>query len=425
MVSWHKINQLVLVRQDHYNPFKEKRMRQLPNVRSQSLLWIALISLVLGACSSPMKMVETGNYDQAIELAVKRLAGKKNKKVKYVQALEEAFTKITARDMAMAENLKREGRPENWTKINAIYQQIKYRQDKISPLLPLIDKDGIKANFRFVKVEGLERESRENAAEFLYADARQSLARAKDGDRMEARRAYNQLEKVGRYYRDYKDKDQLMDLAQELGTSYILFEMTNNAPVVLPLGFDREITRMSVNDLNSKWKEYHLRQQEGVEYDYKVVMNITDINVSPGVVQERQYVDDREIEDGFDYVLDENGNVKKDTAGNDIKVPRNVIIRAEVLETYQNKVANVTGRLEYIDLRKNQIIDTDQIAVEAIFENYAATFRGDERALTKESRNRIGNRPVPFPDNEDLLFTAAEQMKPVIKRKISRTHVLM
>lgn len=372
-----------------------------------------------------MKMVETGNYDQAIELAVKRLAGKKNKKVKYVQALEEAFTKITARDMAMAENLKREGRPENWTKINAIYQQIKYRQDKISPLLPLIDKDGIKANFRFVKVEGLERESRENAAEFLYADARQSLARAKDGDRMEARRAYNQLEKVGRYYRDYKDKDQLMDLAQELGTSYILFEMTNNAPVVLPLGFDREITRMSVNDLNSKWKEYHLRQQEGVEYDYKVVMNITDINVSPGVVQERQYVDDREIEDGFDYVLDENGNVKKDTAGNDIKVPRNVIIRAEVLETYQNKVANVTGRLEYIDLRKNQIIDTDQIAVEAIFENYAATFRGDERALTKESRNRIGNRPVPFPDNEDLLFTAAEQMKPVIKRKISRTHVLM
>lgn len=400
-------------------------MRQLPNVRSQSLLWIALISLVLGACSSPMKMVETGNYDQAIELAVKRLAGKKNKKVKYVQALEEAFTKITARDMAMAENLKREGRPENWTKINAIYQQIKYRQDKISPLLPLIDKDGIKANFRFVKVEGLERESRENAAEFLYADARQSLARAKDGDRMEARRAYNQLEKVGRYYRDYKDKDQLMDLAQELGTSYILFEMTNNAPVVLPLGFDREITRMSVNDLNSKWKEYHLRQQEGVEYDYKVVMNITDINVSPGVVQERQYVDDREIEDGFDYVLDENGNVKKDTAGNDIKVPRNVIIRAEVLETYQNKVANVTGRLEYIDLRKNQIIDTDQIAVEAIFENYAATFRGDERALTKESRNRIGNRPVPFPDNEDLLFTAAEQMKPVIKRKISRTHVLM
>lgn len=400
-------------------------MRQLPNFSNRSILWIALLAFVLGACASPMKMVERGNYDQAIEMAVKRLAGKKNKKVKYVQALEEAFSKITARDMAMAENLKREGRPENWTKINAIYKGIKYRQDKISPLLPLIDKDGIKANFRFVKVEGLERESREKAAAFLYEDARRSLALAKEGDRLAARKAYDQLEKIGRYYSNYKDQAQLMDLAHELGTSYILFEMINNAPVLLPLGFEREITRMSVNDLNNKWKEYHIRQQSGIEYDYKVVMNITDINISPGVVKERQYVEDREIEDGFDYVLDQNGNVKKDTSGNDIKIPRRVIISAEVLETYQSKAANVIGRLEYIDLQRNQVMDTDQIAVEAIFENYAATFRGDERALSKESRRRIGNRPVPFPENEDLLFTAAEQMKPVIKNKISRTRIII
>lgn len=386
---------------------------------------VILCALILGACASPMKMVETGNYDEAIEIALKRLVGKKKKKVKYVLALEEAFAKITARDMDMAQNLEREGQPENWEKINAIYKRIKNRQDKITPLLPLIDQDGIKANFRFVKVEGLERASREKAAEFLYADARRHLSAAKDGDKLAARKAHRQLEKIGRYYRNYKDKGQLMDLAHDLGTSYVLFEMTNNAPVVLPLGFEREITRMSVNDINSKWKEYHVRQQAGIDYDYKVVMNITDINISPGVVQERQYVDDREIEDGFDYVLDENGNVMKDTSGNDIKVPRRVIIKAEVLETYQNKAANVIGRLEYIDLERNQIVDTDQVAVEAIFENYAATFRGDERALSQESRQRIGNRPLPFPENEDLLFTAAEQMKPVIKRKISRTRIII
>ena len=242
---------------------------------------------------------------------------------------------------------------------------------------------------------------------------------------MAAREAYTQLDKIKRYYTSYRDRNQLMNLAQELGTSYILFQMTNNAPVVLPLGLEKEITRMSVNDLNSKWKEYHTRQQSETEYDYKIVMKITDIQVSPGVVKERQYVDDREIEDGFDYVLDENGNVKKDTAGNDIKVPRMVVIRAEVLETYQNKAANVSGQLEYIDLKQNQIIKTDRIAVEAIFENYAATFRGDDRALSKESRQRIGNRPLPFPENEDLLFTAAEQLKPVIKEKISRARMII
>jgi hypothetical protein len=399
-------------------------MKRLPLLQ-KSTGFLAIISLVLASCASPMKLVETGNYDQAIELAVKKLAGKKTKKTKYVMALEDAFYKTTTRDMAFADQLKKEGRPENWQKINDIYKKIRRRQDKIKPLLPLIDKDGIKADFRFVKVEGLELESKEKAATFLYEDARRLLTLAKEGDKMAAREAYTQLEKIKRYYTSFRDRTQLMNLAQELGTSYILFQMTNNAPVVLPLGFEREITRMSVNDLNSRWKEYHTRQQSEIEYDYKVVMNITAIQVSPGVVQERQYVDDREIEDGFDYVLDENGNVKKDTAGNDIKVPRIVVIRAEVLETYQNKAANVSGQLEYIDLRQNQIINTDRIAVEAIFENYAATFRGDDRALSKESKQRIGNRPLPFPENEDLLFTAAEQLKPVIKEKIARARIII
>lgn len=399
-------------------------MKQLPFL-NKSIGFLALISLVLASCTSPMKLVESGDFDQAIELSVKKLAGKKTKKTKYVMALEEAFEKITSRDMALAENLKQEGRPENWEKINDIYKKVKRRQDKISPLLPLIDKEGIKANFRFVKVDGLERESRDKAAAFLYEDARNSLAQAKEGDKMAARNAYRQLEKIGQYYTNYKDRTQLMDLAQELGTSYILFEMVNNAPVVLPIGFERELMRISTNDLNDRWKEYHTRQQTGIDYDFKVVMNMTAILVSPGLVQEREYVDSKEIEDGFDYVLDANGNVKKDTSGNDIKVPRRVIIRSKVFETYQNKVANVSGRLEYIDLNHNQLIHTDYIAVEAVFENYAATFSGDERALSAESRKRIGNRPLPFPENEDLLFTAAEQLKPLIKEKISTSRIMI
>lgn len=42
-------------------------------------------------------------------------------------------------------------------------------------LLLLIDKDGIKVNFCFVKVEGLERELWENVVKFLYVDVRKYL----------------------------------------------------------------------------------------------------------------------------------------------------------------------------------------------------------------------------------------------------------
>ena len=112
-----------------------------------------LLLFVLSSCTSPQKLVESGNYDDAVYLAVKRLSGKKNKKEKYVLALEEAFQKATVRDMRLAERLKREGLPENWPKINDAYRRIRNRQERVAPLLPLISKEGIRADFRFVKVD--------------------------------------------------------------------------------------------------------------------------------------------------------------------------------------------------------------------------------------------------------------------------------
>ncbi|MCB9288621.1 MAG: hypothetical protein H6560_15035, partial [Lewinellaceae bacterium] len=56
-----------------------------------------LAIFALSSCTSPQKLLESGNYDQAVYLAVKRLSGKKNKKDKYVLALEEAFEKANER----------------------------------------------------------------------------------------------------------------------------------------------------------------------------------------------------------------------------------------------------------------------------------------------------------------------------------------
>lgn len=395
-----------------------------PTVKNIALVCFSAL-LLLTSCASADKLVETGNYDQAIDLAIRKLAGKKNKKVKYVEALELAFAQATERDMRAADRLKADGDQANWEKVNDIYRRISRRQEAISPLLPLIDKEGIKADFQFVRVEGLERESREKAAAALYDRARDLLDMGRNGDRVAAREAYNELDRISKYYRTYRDREQLMNLAMELGTTYILVSMENRAPVVLPAGFEAEITRFGVRDLDSKWSVYHNRKDPAIDYDYQAIMRLTDIQMSPEVVKERQYEDAKEIEDGFQYVLDANGNVAKDTLGNDIKIPRKVIVRAQVLEVYQSKVAAISGRIDLIDARSRELIDSETVAAEAVFENYASTFRGDERALSKESRRRIGNQPQPFPTDEDLILTAAEHIKPVVKDKISRTRNLI
>jgi hypothetical protein len=389
-------------------------------------LWILLlVSIFAGACASPAKLVESGNFDYAVELAVRKLAGKKNKNAKYVKALEDAFGKATARDMRAAEYLKNEGRPENWVRIREIYARIDARQRRVEPLLPLFDKHGYKADFRFVRVDGLEQEAKENAAEYLYANAQKLLGEARRGDKPAARAAYQELEKIGTYYRDYKDRRELMNQARDLGVSRILVAIENAAPVVLPRAFEQELERMSLRDLNKDWREYYLQPVHGITFDYKVVMKITQINVSPSLVKEREYEDAKEIEDGFEYVLDERGNVRKDSLGNDIKVPKKVFIRAQVLETYQHKAAAVAGHLEFIDLRTRGLIDSKPLAAEAVFENYASTFRGDKRALSEESKRRIGNRPLPFPSEESLLLDAANRLKPIIRQNIERANRLI
>lgn len=405
-------------------------MKTRPAMKNRTLnvfiFAVTLVTLLLGtSCSSPQKLLETGNYDNAVTASLRKLSGKKKKKTKHVQALEAAFAKATARDMERAEQLKSENRPENWEQVYEIYRRIERRQNKVEPMLPLVDEDGIKANFRFVRVDGLINESKENSAAYLYSRALELIENAREGDKLAARKAYNELEKIDRFYQNYKDKGDLKSIARELGTTHILLEAKNVAPVYLPSNMEDEISQISLRGLDSFWKKYHSTGSTQQNFDYKVIVKITNVDVTPGLVKEREYEDAKEIEEGFEYVLDQNGNVMKDSLGNDIKVPKKVTIRARVVETYQSKIAQLTSRIEVLDLQSNNLVETKNITVDAIFDNYASTFYGDKRALSSTSKRRIGNQPVPFPSDEALLFDAAQKLRPIIKDRLSQTRVFI
>ncbi|GAB4249754.1 MAG: hypothetical protein Kow0027_12730 [Saprospiraceae bacterium] len=384
---------------------------------------IFFLTILLVSCGNPMKMLEKGQYDPAIYASVKKLAGKKKKKAKYVKALEQAFERATMKDMREIEMLKREGREENWVEINNIVKRIKKRQRAIEPLLPLIDQHGYKASFKFVKVEELEIEAKAKAADYYYNEGRRLLALAERGDKNAAREAYKMFQKLDYYYDRYKDEDKLMQRALDLGTTYVLFDVQNHSNVLMPREFDRELRRINLSDLQRKWRQVHSKPVKGIEYDYTATLYITQIVVSPETFKEREYIDDKTIEEGWEYVLDENGNVRKDSAGNDIKIPKKVLIKARVFETYQHKAAVVSGILELTDKRLDELIRSEPVTVEVNFENYAATFKGDERALTEESKKKLGNKPMPFPSDEMLILDAAEKLKPIIKEKLRRARL--
>lgn len=364
--------------------------------------------------------MERGQYDSAIYSSIDRLAGKKKKKTKYVKTLEKAFERANMRDIREIEFLKREGKEENWIEIANILNKIKERQNAIEPLLPLYDQYGYKASFKFVKTEDLEIEAKDKSANYYYNEGKRLLALAQKGDKAAAREAYELFQNLRSINDRYNDVEQLIQQALELGTVYVLFGVKNHSNVVMPQEFERELKQINLSDLQGKWNQVHNQPKNGIQYDYIVTLYISQINVSPETLKEREYVDDKTIEDGWEYVLDEHGNVRKDSAGNDIKIPKKVLIKARVFETYQHKAVAVSGSLEFMRNTNAEVIKSETVGVEVVFENYAATFKGDERALSDESKKKLGNKPIAFPSNEMLVLDAAKKLYPIVKEKIRR-----
>ncbi len=390
-------------------------------MRTISRFFLPLLALtcLLTACHTARKYSETGDYDNAIELSIRRLAGKSKKKLEYVQALEVSFQKAQARDLTLAKNLTNQNRDENWEKVNRIYRQIRERQQKVSPLLPLVASNGYRARIELVDIAQLENESSEKAAAHLYNQAQDLLEKAERGDRAAARQAYATLRNLEtRYYQTYKDKTELKARARNLGTSYVLFEVKNQSDKVLPRAFAERLLNIGKNDLDSEWKAFYFQAEPGVQYDYNVVFKVRNIDISPEKIHERSYTDEKQIQDGFDYVLDKKGNVRKDSLGNDMKTPRYVRLRADVLEVFQSKAARLSGNLEVYDADRKKLLNQRDLGTEVLFENYASTFKGDKRALTEDSRKRIGNQPLPFPRDEDMLVQAADRLQPDLRNEL-------
>ena len=394
----------------------------MKNITTTFFVFFLLMTFI--SCTSIEKLVDSGQYDKAIYFSTNKLSGAKVNKAEYVKGLETAFKKATDRDMAFVEKLKNEGNPESWETILSVYATISNRQESIRPLLPLTDENGKKANFLFVNTNDLEKEAKEQTINFLYSSAKDFLQEARSTkDRIPARKAYDALLRLKNYSARFMDVPQLEREARELGITKILVNVQNYSQAVFPAGLEDEILRLGFRDLDREWQKFDAYPERNREYDLGITLVLSNVQVSPGAVSEKSFSEKKEIPDGFQYLLDEKGNVKKDTAGNDIKLPKNKVIEAQILEVFQSKSAGLSGRLEVVDLHTKGVRESRDINTVAIFENRAASFKGDERALTEDTKKRLGNRPAVFPTDAILLLEAARKLRPLVISELRKIRI--
>jgi hypothetical protein len=365
------------------------------------------------------KQLNTGNYDQAINNALKKLETNKNAKRKqdYVLMLRDAYYKVVEDDHYKINQLKQDGNPEYYETIYNLYTRLDSRQNSIKSVLPLqINGKTIKFKFNNYTSDIIDYKSK--VSDYKYSQARQLLS---SSDKYNAREAYGLLEDIEYINPNFRDVRSLMDQAHFKGTDFVIVSVINETNQIVPTRLEEELLDFDTYGLNDNfWTLYHANASAEINYDYAMQLQLKRINISPEHVYEKEYVRESEIVDGWEYVLDENGNVAKDSSGNDIKQDKIVRVLARLSEVQQVKSTQVIGQVVFTDLKQNQVLESFPIDSEFIFENFYGRFRGDRRALSDDDKRLLGNRALPFPTNEQMVYDTNEDLKQKLKSIIKQ-----
>ncbi|WP_299122450.1 hypothetical protein [uncultured Winogradskyella sp.] len=379
-------------------------------------LLLSVLVSVLVSCSAKKQMesaISHGNYDHAISEALRKLENNKDKKRKqdYIVMLEDAYYKVLEEDLRDVAHLKKDGNPEQFKTIYNIYLDLEARQNAIKRILPL-RINGKTLNLQFNDYSSEIVDYRYKTSEYLID---QGITLLDSDDKYNARKAYDIFSYIERINPNFDETRSLINEAHQKGIDYVSVSVVNETNQVIPQRLEAELVDFNTYGLDQFWTVYHANTVETVDYDFAMQLQLKRINISPERMNERQQLRQKQIIDGWEYLLDDNGNVAKDSLGNDIKVDRIINVRARFVEVIQTKSAQVIADVVYTDLKQNQIIDNFTIDSGFTFENVFGRFRGDERALNRTDRTLLRQRQVRFPSDTQMVYDTGEDLKLKLK----------
>jgi len=228
------------------------------------LLFLLLTFIFIG-CSgvkNTQEAINYGNYDSAINSALKNLRKDKFKKSNepYVLMLVEAYAKANKRDLERINFLQKEGNPSNLENIYSLYTTLNNRQALIKPLLPLpILSKGKNAKFLFVNYSDEILSSKQNLTAYLYNNAKNSLDNSQNKN--DFRNIYEDLTYLNKINPNYKDTNALIEEAHYKGTNFVFVFMQNQTNKVIPIRLEEDLLNFETYGLNTLWTVYHNKKQ--------------------------------------------------------------------------------------------------------------------------------------------------------------------
>jgi hypothetical protein len=360
--------------------------------------------------------LQRGNYDAVINKSVKRLV-KDPDNSEDVKLVDRSYILANEKDLERIKYLKMENNPNNYDEIFSRYESLKARQTLVRTVLPM-NLNGGSINYEYIDYDAEIITAKRKAAEYYYTNGKKLL---QNSDKESYRIAYEQLVRARDYSGDgFSDLNGLIIDARNMGISRALVQVDNSSRIVISPDFQNELLSFNTQGLGNDWVEYHFRHlNEKIDYDYLISVHIIDIIVFPEETKNKDIVYKKDVEDGFNYALDSRGNVMKDTAGNDIKIPKYKSVQCTLIETSQRKAVQLRGEIEIIELKpEKKLLVKEPIGAENVFENISARAVGDQAALDAEAKDKIRKEPVSYPSDLQMIYNTAETLKPAVRNAI-------
>ncbi|SFH13602.1 hypothetical protein [Pedobacter insulae] len=362
------------------------------------LRYFIYLSILIVGCTTGKNALQKGNYNTSVVKAVNRLQNSpQNKEAREV--LASAYELSLAQHLRNIDEAKMSSDVLRWESVISAYEQINQLSNQINSCPACLTV--VPNPQRFIAELA---DSKFKAAAVRYALGVQLL---NAGDKLSARKAYQNFERTQQLYANYKDTQQKINEAYNAAVLKVVVQPAR---------------------VNS---EYY---QEGNEYFQQRVsewMNNYQYNKFVIFYDERQASKQRIVPDqimrlrfddfvvGQTYVKERVEKLAKDS----VKIgesrasgPIYGTVKA-TLSIFDKKVAS-SGLLDMtvIDYNSNKVVRQRKLTGTYVWEDQWASYKGDERALTKHQL-AISKRKEVMPPSPGALFV--EFTKPIYSQLIS------
>jgi len=378
---------------------------------------ISSILLISFGCSPIKKInnsVVSGEFDKAIDKTISELKKTRNKKKKtqYELILTDIYDRSVVDSKNKISRFKKDGNPEFFDDIYFEYEKLIKRQVKLNNIA------NERLNFNFENYDSELINFRYKTSDYFLNISNSFIS---NDNKFDYRKAYDYLIIIESINPNYLNTRSLIELCLVKGKDYILLNVLNESKSVLFKELENDILNIKGYDLNSTWKSFFTKNDSFEDaYDFYIDLAFKSFIISPERLVQKEGFREKNIVDGLTYQLDDDGNVMKDSLGNDIKIDKLIKISIKTIESIQSKSAKVLAEIRLIDKKKN-IIDKFPLESEFWFRNRFLEYDGDKRVLTKNEIKLSKNRFIPFPPDEVLIFNNSENIKRKMKNIIYKS----